>query len=216
MAERLVRLHDESLDGVVVADGSLFLHLGSGEVWELRGSPELSAAGVAIVSRACLMREVTRQLRGIGARRGKPGSDHDQFFEPLMAARRQAEGAATAAERLAVFDSGAIRGAMESAMHAFSNTRYASDAPRRRALYEMQWECAEPVFTRLEELAAAATAVRVAPAEMRLARWRDWQHVLDLAFAAAVVAWLSIIPLLNVATDEPPTRLRRFFQRKWL
>jgi hypothetical protein len=160
------------------------------------------------------MREFTRPLRGFGAARGKPGAEHNEFFEPLMAARRGAESQETAAARLAQFDAAVIQSGIERALHGFATRRYTEDAPRRRALYETLREFAEPLFQRLDGLARAAAAVRDAPADKRLLRWREWQESLDAAFAAADNSWLAAIPHLTTVEKSTPSGWRRLFYRR--
>ena len=89
------------LDGARIGPGHLTLYAGSGDVVELSGSGALEEYGRVLRAQVCVVPELTRALRGLGSARAHPGSDHDRFFGPLLAARRSAQRAADPAGRLA-------------------------------------------------------------------------------------------------------------------
>lgn len=179
------------------ARAQLTVFLGGGDVLEATGSPAaVRALGRRLEDAACALTEQTLPLRGLGSHRANPGSDHDRFYGPLLAARRAAEHAGTAADRVDAFDAPAIARALDRTLGAFAAERFPSEAPDRRALEAELRELAAPVHTALERLAGAAAATRAAPDDARFLRWRAWALVVRDVFAAADDAWLASLPTL--------------------
>jgi len=175
----------------------LTIFLGGGDVLEVTGPP----AAVRTLARrleddACALTEQTLPLRGLGSHRANPGSDHDRFYGPLLAARRAAERASDAAGRVSAFDARAIGRSLDATLADFAADRFPSEGPDRRALAAELRELAEPVHAALERLAAAARAAGGAPDDARFLYWREWALVVRDVFAAADDAWLASVPTL--------------------
>lgn len=179
------------------ARAQLTVFLGGGDVVEATGAPgAVRALGRRLEDAACALTEQTLPLRGLGSHRANPGSDHDRFYGPLLAARRAAEHAATAVARVDAFDAPAIARALDRTLAAFAAERFPSDAPDRRALEAELRELAAPMHAALARLAEAAAATRAAPDDARFLRWRAWALVVRDVFAAADDAWLESLPTL--------------------
>jgi hypothetical protein len=179
------------------ARAQLTIFLGGGDVLEVTGAPAaVRALARQLEDDACALTEQTLPLRGLGSHRANPGSDHDRFYGPLLAARRAAERADDAAGRVSAFDAAAIGRALDAALAAFAADRFPDDAPDRRALEAELREHAAPVHAALERLAAAAAGARAAADDARFLRWREWAAVVRDVFAAADAAWLASVPTL--------------------
>ena len=200
-----------ALDGVRVepAPGGgdrvlLTLFLGRGDVAEVTGPLSLRAMARAAESAACALAEQTLALRALGSHRAgsaRPGgpasSDHDRFFAPFLAARRAAEVAGCAVDRVDAFDAGALRRSLDATLAAFAAERFPDSPPDRRALEAELGEAAEPLEAAIDRLGAAAAAVRASADDARFARWRDWAAVVRDLFAAADAVWLAALPALG-------------------
>lgn len=177
----------------------LTIFLGPGDLAEVTGPPALRAAARAVESAACALAEQTLALRALGSPRAKPDSEHDRFFGPLLAARRAAEGAGCAVDRVTAFDAPALRRALDGTLGAFASERFPDAPPDRRALEAELRELAEPLEGALERLGAAADAVRASGDDVRFARWREWAAAVGDVFAAADTLWLAALPALGEA-----------------
>lgn len=145
--------------------------------------------------------EVTRALRAFGARRGRPGSDHDRFFAPLLdPLRRARDHVARGTDRpwdaARCVDAGAVAADVRAALDALAAEHGGPRAPDRRALAAELDELAEPLFDALGALGGAADALAAAGDAGRPAAWRAWALALARAFAAADAAWESMLPAL--------------------
>jgi hypothetical protein len=205
-------IRDGLLTGISVVDEGIILHTVAGAPVQLRGSEILVRLASTIIGRVCTMKEVTRALRAFGSRRGKPGSEHDKFFEPLVAARRRAETERTPQARLSAFDAQAIMTSIDAAIYSFAAARFPNRDPERRALHETLREMGEPLFSELAKLDAATAAARGAPADVRLAVWREWLATLKSTYSVADSSWLAILKVLNRVKPEPPSFWRKMFQ----
>lgn len=145
--------------------------------------------------------ELTRALRAFASHRGAPGSDHDRYFAPLVAALRDARDVVArggdtpwrAAERV---DVGAVAEAVRAVCAALADERAAGSAPARRALEAELVELAEPLFVALEAVGERARALAAADARSRPAAWGAWTAALGSAFAAADACWEASVPAL--------------------
>src|SRR5688572_6140486 len=61
-----------ALEGVVYRDQRLTLHLRHDDVVDIEGSPRLGMVARQIASTVCALPELTRPLRALGSRRGRP------------------------------------------------------------------------------------------------------------------------------------------------
>jgi hypothetical protein len=145
--------------------------------------------------------EVTRALRAFGARRGRPGSDHDRFFAPLLdPLRRARDHVARASERpwdaAGHVDAAAVAAGVRAALDALAAEHGGPRPPDRRALAAELEELAEPLFAALGVLGEAASTLAAADAGARPAAWRAWAAALARAFAVADAVWEAMLPAL--------------------
>ena len=143
--------------------------------------------------------EVTRALRAFGSRRGLPGSDHDRFFAPLVAALQAARAAhASGAGWHAVdaIDALRVERALRDALGVLAVERAEGSAPDARALEAELEELCEPVFAALAALAECAALVRTSTDARRRDAWCAWTAQLASAFAALDRAWIADLPAL--------------------
>ena len=187
----------------------LTLFLRGGDVVELTGQLPLRATARAIENVACTLAEQTLALRAFGSPRAGAGAEHDRFFAPLLDARRGAERAGSALERVAAFDAPVMTRRLGDALAAFAAERFPESPPDRRALEAELRDLVEPVFARLASLDAAGRAVREGGDDVRFARWRDWAVAVRELFAAADAAWLAAVPALGAARGRRGRLWRR-------
>ncbi|HSC31314.1 MAG TPA: hypothetical protein VLD17_06300 [Gemmatimonadaceae bacterium] len=206
-----VRLPYDRLDGSRYAVGTLELFLTRGDLITLGGSPGLAALAAGLDRRAMAVPELTRSLRALGSPRASPGADHDRYFGPLLAARREAESAASPDRARAAFDAPSLRAAMLQRIHELAAERHPSEPPERRALDAELTEAAEPLVNALGALERAQDGLASSDDGERYAGWRRWAKALQLVFEMADDVWLSLVRVL--AADAPGRRGRR---RRWL
>jgi hypothetical protein len=198
--------------GADYRDGALELFTRHGR-FVLRGGAALASVQRALVSQAGALPGVTRALRALGSKRGRPGADHDRFFAPLLAARRRAERAADPAVRLAAFDGTALRRAIEAAVLELAEMRYPGQPSARRAAEEELLELAEPVLVASDSLVTAAQAVRDAEPDEIVQRWREWTAAVKRAFESADRCWMRIARELDQPVRPRRPLWKRFFAR---
>jgi hypothetical protein len=166
--------------------------------------------------------EVTRGLRGLGSRRGSPGSDHDRFFAPLLAplrrAREAAERAAPGWPRAAAFagafDPPRMAAELRDTLAALATERWPESAPDRRALEAELHDLAEETLEGLDTLGAGTARLRDADDdETREGAWRAWRTALVRAFAAADRCWLAALPALADSRGGEGRLWRRVLRR---
>jgi len=203
-----VRLPLERLDGARYAVGTLELFVTRGDVVTLGGSPALAALALELDRRAMAMPELTRSLRGLGSPRASPGEDHDRYFGPLLAARREAESAAGPERARAAFDASALRAAMAQRIHEMAAERHPADPPERRALDAELSELAEPLIAAFGVLERAQDGLAASDDGERYARWRAWAAALRNVFETADEVWLSLVHVLAADAPSHPSRRR--------
>lgn len=145
--------------------------------------------------------EVTRALRAFGARRGRPGSDHDRFFAPLLdPLRRARDHVARGTDRpwdaARHVDAAAVAAGTRATLDAMAAEHGGPHAPDRRALAAELDELAEPLFAALGTLGSAAAALAAAGEAERPTAWRAWAAALAGAFTAADGVWEAMLPAL--------------------
>jgi hypothetical protein len=201
----------DRVDGVVWEAPVLTVHV-SRDVVELSGHAGVQPLGAQIVAAALAFPELTRTMRGLGSRRGYPGSDHDRFFASLLTARRAAEGFAEPESRLSAFDSRRLAQAITTLLGQFAAERYPESPPDRRALEAELLDHAERLYATLDALGEAAADVRSSTAPVRLARWRDWTRAAHRVFEEADRCWIAVVPALSAA--PVPVSRPRFWRRR--
>lgn len=209
-----VRLPFERLDGARYAVGTLELFMARGDVIALGGTPALAALAADLDRHAMAVPEVTRSLRGLGSTRASPGAEHDRYFGPLLAARREAEAASTPDRARASFDAVPLRAALLQRLREMAGVRHPSNPPERRALEAELFEVAEPLVAALGALQQAQESLAASDDAERFARWRAWAATLRTAFESADEVWLSVVRVLaaNVPTRQQ-SRLGRLLSR---
>jgi hypothetical protein len=184
------------LDGARIGPGHLTLYSGSGDVIEMSGSGALEEYGRVLRARVCVVPELTLALRGLGSARGHPGSDHDRFFGPLLAARRSAQRATDPVGRLSAMRAPALAAEIERVLHEFAVERFPASAPDRRALEAELSDLAGPVRSRLEHLDYVADRAASAGDDTAFVWWRAWAEECRALFTNADRFWLALVPLL--------------------
>jgi hypothetical protein len=199
------------LDGVGYHESRLTLFLHNGDVIDASGTPRLAAMAREIVSQVCTVPELTRPLRALGSRRGQPGSDHDRFFGPLLAARRKGERANDPRPRLRAFDAAALEKALDHTIAELARERFPRRAPERRALEAELLELAIPVRAAMDGLHEASRRAldERAPEESAFIRWRAWCAAVETVFERADRCWLAFVPVLG----PTPHRHRSLWRR---
>lgn len=197
-----------SLEGWEVGAGELHVHLAGGDVVSIAAADPL-AVGLGLERWAFALPEFTRSLRVLGSRRAAAGArrpEHDAFFAPLLAARGEAERAATLHARRVALDSRALRDAIELRLRAFAAERYPNDAPERRALEAELAECITPLLARFADLDAAQERLTTAPDVERVLHWREWSRAIASLFESADRCWPDLRATLADDRREPPSR----------
>lgn len=167
-----------------------------GDALALSGDARLADAAALILRRATVLPELTRALRGVGARCGAPDGEHDCFFRPLLEARARAEQASGWTGQVAAFSPAALHAAAEAAVVSFAAVRFPRSAPDRRALEAGLREASAAMFARFERVEAATAAARDAADAVRVLRWRAWVAEVRALFAEADRCWLNVLPVL--------------------
>ena len=197
--------------------GGAALYLPGADVVELvaegAAAAQLAMALAELTRRACARPELTRNLRGFGPQRARPGSDHDRFFGPLLDARRTAESIARPVDQLRAFDAPALRASAEAALAGFAAARFPESAPDRRALDAELGEIAAPLWASLDALERAAALVRSSADDDRFVRWRDWAGAVRDVYAAADRAWVAALPALADSRGRTGRLWRRVLGR---
>lgn len=206
-----------SVDGADERSEMLALYLAGGDVVELYaesgGATRLSAAAAEIARRACALPEFTQQLRGLGSQRARPGSDHDRFFGPLLAALHAAAAGAPR-DQLRAFDPASLRDATAAALADFAAARFAASPPDRRALEAELHELAGPLWASLDALAAARERAERGPDDAAFLHWREWAGAVRRVYAAADRAWVAALPALVDSRGRQGRLWRRVLGRR--
>ena len=207
------------LNGIAYAEPVLLLYTTGQSTVELRPIDVSSVAQLSLLARHVdeqvrVLRESTRSLRALGARRGHPGADHDRFFEPLLSAKRRAEAQSEPGARLSQFDAARIAAEVERALQTFATDRFARASGERRALHESLLAASAGLRTALKKLQQLAEAARDSDDSNRFSSWRDWLAGIDLVFAEADTAWLEIFAILSETRVERPGLWKKLFRRR--
>ena len=217
----LLRIPLLSLEGMRVAHAVATLYLAHGDALELHADDDdaaWAAFAATLRTRAFAVPEVTRALRAYGSRHGRPGSDHDRFFAPLVDPLRAVrdEVARGGAEPWRASDRAAgdaMADAMRRTVAALAQDRFPDAPPERRALEAELLDIVEPVLAALARLGEQATALRRADDDVRLVRWHAWARALADAFARADRAWIVALPALADSRGGGGRLWRRVLRR---
>ncbi len=144
--------------------------------------------------------EFTRSLRGFASVGALGTREHELIFGPLVAARRSAARVLAPEAKAAAFDADRLRRSLSDAIAAVATDRAGTDAALGRAYAARVEERAEPAFSALTQLAAAAASLRAAPPGTRADHWDNWCSAVQSVFAA--------VDVLLLAVDEVAPRQR--------
>ena len=197
-----IRIAFDAMDGVTYEAPAeqLTIVFRSGEPVTARGDARLAAVAEDILLRGRMVPELTRALRTLGGRRG--GAGQDEFFRPLLDARRAAAAGGDAA--IAAFDAGELRLAVEAQLSRLA-TRHEPERPAaQRALEARLCDAALPLLDALARIGDAATAATGAPPARALRAWREWAGAVLRAFERADAAWLQVRATLQAPRSGTP------------
>lgn len=186
----------DALDGAAHDGTTLTLYLMGDDVLELDDVADAGALARLVGERACRLGELTLALRGLGSARANPGSEHQRFYGPLLAARRALEGARGPEAQWRAVDPEALGDAVRATLGAFARERFAGAPADQRALEAELLDYAEGLLAALARLAAARDAGRASPPDARFAAWRRWAAELRTVFAEHDRAWIAALPAL--------------------
>lgn len=221
MTQGAVTIPVASVDGAWLEGDVLVVCLSGGDALELSEGEGLDELVTHLDEIAFQVGEVMRTARTSAARRAAPGTLHDRFLEPFLAARLQLATVGDPAACLEAAGARALRGAVNHLLDAFSAERFPESPPDRRALRAELEEHAAPLMRALDALEAAATAARQAAPQRRYVSWRTWTAALAATFAQAEEAWLALAPALATAAaeaaaaEERDASVRRSRLRRW-
>lgn len=200
------------LDGVAHGGRTLTLYLMGDDVLELDDVDDAESLARTVAERACRLGEMTLGLRALGSVRANPGSEHQRFYGPLLAARRALEGARTPEAQWRAVDPEALADALRATLAAFATERFPAAPADRRALEAELEDYAEGLFASLERLGAARDAARAAPPDTRFAWWRHWAAELRVVFAEHDRAWMAALPALCDSRGQQGRLWRRILR----
>lgn len=202
-----------TIEGVRFRNGELTLVFPDGMI-ALAGEGRLAAAGRDIVARACVPGELTLALRSLGSHRRGADELQRRWFEPLITARRKLDRAADPGAQAAALDARALLAAYHDLAHRIAE-RSAGQAPADKRALEAQIDDAlAPLVAALEQLEAAAVALKTSAAEGAIVRWREWAALARAVFGAADRCWPNVARLVVGWHPGPrPSLWRRMLGR---
>lgn len=201
--DRPIRIALATITSIVVNANDLTLALADGTRLSI-ATDKAAQLGEELLARGRALPELTRALRAFGSRRGHRGNrstalhEQQQFFSPLLEARRRAISAKTPAATIGAFDSAVLTREIEAAILTLARERYAEAGPAQRALVAELSDRAQPLFDALEALGSVAAEATAAVDD--LGRWRRWEFQLRATFETADRVWMAV----NVALDTIP------------
>lgn len=192
-----LRIPFEAIDGAQYAAGDkvLTVFLGTTEPLVARGDARLQGVADDLIARGRTVPELTRALRTLGGRHG--GAGQDEFFRPLLAARRVAAAGGDAA--LGAFDAAQLRVAIEGELAGLAARQEPERAAAQRALEARLCDAALPLLDVLAAIDTATAAARAAGPATALRAWHDWGHAVRRAFERADAAWLQVRAILQAS-----------------
>ena len=177
------------LDGIMPGNAQLTLYLNSGDVLELTENESLRAFAKQLLDVASAMPELTRGLRAMGSQRGAPGPAHDQWFAPLLSARRAVAGVSDAERQVALVNASHIAQSMQRTLTELAKEKAGDSAAMQRALEAALTQETEETFVALERMQLAADTLTGGAMDTRLLDWRRWAETLRDVFVAADRSW---------------------------
>ena len=190
----------------------LMLSLADGSSVVLAGSPHLDGLRNRLEAAVCAFPAQTLSLRGFGSERSSPGSDHDQWFDALLTARRLAEESRTVETQRRAFDSARLGRHAQQTREAWAADRFEDPADRRALEAELE-ELAAPYSSALRQLEHAALRLRQASDDVQFATWRRWTATVQRAFRAADDVWTLSLPALADSRGAKGSFWRKLLRR---
>lgn len=201
-----------SVTGVSLRDGALTIYLRDHVALVLSDADELLDLRHRIEAVICTFPAATLSLRHYGSEHSAPGSDHDMWFEALMAARRVAEGSRTMENHRRVFDTARLARHAQTTREAWAQARGRTAADRRAVLAELEELCA-PFDASLNALEVVTLRLRNAPDSRQFDTWRRWSAVVREVFKAADGVWETVIPVLSDSRGAQGALWRRVLRQ---
>jgi hypothetical protein len=201
------------LRGAVLRDGSLTLHGKGGLAVVLSQSPHLDGLRNRLEAAVCVFPAQTLSLRGFGSERSTPGSDHDQWFEALLTARRVAEESRTVETQRRAFDSARLARHAQVTREGWAAARFVEAADRRALVAELE-DIAQPFALALRQLEHASLRLRQSPDERQFETWHRWTVIVQRAFRTADEVWALTVPALCDSRGSTGAFWRRLLKRR--
>ena len=198
--------------GALTRDGALMLSLNDGNELTLTDSPHLDGFRHRLEAAVCVFPAQTLSLRGFGSERSAPGSDHDRWFDALLAARRLAEESRTIETQRRAFDSTRLARHAQQTREAWAAERFDDPADRRALEAELE-EIAAPYSSALRQLERGALRLRQAPDSLQFETWRRWTGIVQCAFRAADDVWALVVPVLADSRGAKGSLWRKILRR---
>ena len=199
--------------GATLADDQLVLSARGGTVLALSGSPHLEGLRHRLEAAVCEFPAQLLSLRGFGSERSAPGSDHDQWFDALLTARRMAEESRTVETQRRAFDAPRLVRHAQVTRDGWAAARFEGDADRRALVAELE-EVATPYSQALRQLEHAALRLRQAPADRQFETWRRWTGTVRRTFQTADEVWAATVPVLCDSRGAKGALWRRLLRRE--
>jgi len=198
------RLDLDGIEGIGAGVSSLTVYLRDHDVLEFTGGEGLRPFALAVMDRVCLMPELTRGLKALGAPRyGTRGgvsalqSAHDLWFAPLLAARKAVHGVSDPQRQATLMDGAALTAAITEAAARLAVSLAPDNAAEQRAVEAAIEDEAASLFAALDALQVAGESVRTGEMDTRFADWRRWVTTVRAVFAAADEAWGGIAEIVG-------------------
>lgn len=197
-----LRVPFDAIDGASfdAVAAQLTVVLRSGPALVARGDSRLERVATDLVAGGRTVPELTRALRTLGGRRG--GAGQDEFFRPLLDARRAAAAGGDAA--IAAFEAATLRHGVESELAGLAARHEPERPAARRALEARLCDAAQPLLDALDDVGATAAAARDAAPRDALRAWRAWARSVLVAFERADAAWPAVGATLQAPRGGTP------------
>lgn len=208
----VIELPVSDLLGATLEDGVLSLSVKTGGALHLSASSHLAGLRHRLEAAVCVFPAQTLSLRGFGSERSLPGSDHDQWFEALLTARRQAEESRTVETQRRAFDATRLVRHAQITREGWASLRFEGGADRRALVAELE-DVGAPYSHALRQLEHAALRLRQVAGDRQYETWRRWTGTVQRAFRAADDVWAATIPVLCDSRGAKGALWRRLLRR---
>jgi hypothetical protein len=175
---------------------SLVIHGDAGRIQMEAEGAGADRLGVALVTRACPLPELTRSHRRLGSRRGGAPEAQYRFLAPLLQARRRMEDELEPERRIAALDGPALRTRLRDGIESLAQEAYPHSAPDRRGLTVELQEATMGLFGGIARLEEAAQRFTQSDEATRFVAWRAWLDSAIALFRQADSSWVAVARLL--------------------